>query len=95
MYDYLRSRGIFMTSQSAFQKLFSTITSLINSTKFWYENIDHQQVNLVIFLDLEKQSLGVIIEQGLSWEDHFKVIKAKLRRGLFKKPKKTFFANLN
>ena len=34
MYDYLRSRGIFTTSQSAFQKLCSTITSLIDSTEF-------------------------------------------------------------
>ena len=54
MYDYLISRGIFTTSQSAFQKLCSTITSLINSMEFWYENIDHKQVSLAIFLDLRK-----------------------------------------
>ena len=54
MYDYLRSRGILTTSQSAFQRLCSTTTSLIDSTEFWYENIDHKQVNLAIFLDLKK-----------------------------------------
>ena len=54
MYDYLRSRGILTISQSAFQKLCSTVTSLIDSTEFWYENIDHRKVNLAIFLDLKK-----------------------------------------
>ena len=54
MYDYLRSRGILTISQSAFQKLCSTVTSLIDSTVFWHENIDHRKVNLAIFLDLKK-----------------------------------------
>ena len=53
-YDYLRSRGILTISQSAFQKLCSTVTSFIDSTEFWYENIDHRKVNLAIFLDLKK-----------------------------------------
>ena len=34
--------------------LYSTITSLISSTDFWYENIDRSNVNLTIFLDLKK-----------------------------------------
>ena len=54
MYDYLRSRGILTISQSAFQKFCSTATSLINSTEFWCENIDHKKVDLAIFLDLKK-----------------------------------------
>ena len=54
MYDYLRSRGILTINQSTFQKLCSTVTSLIDSTEFWYENIDHRKVNLAIFLDLKK-----------------------------------------
>ena len=41
-------------SQSAFQKLCSTITSLIDSTDYWYENINEKQLNLAIFLDLKK-----------------------------------------
>ena len=31
-----------------------SITSLIDSTDCWYENIDHKQLNLAIFLDLKK-----------------------------------------
>ena len=53
MYNYLRSRGILTVSQSAFQKLCSTVTSLIDSTEFWYENIDHKPVHLAIFLDFK------------------------------------------
>ena len=30
------------------------IPSLVDSTELWYENIDHKQVNLAIFLDLKK-----------------------------------------
>ena len=54
VYDYLRSRGILTISQSAFQKLCSTVASLIDSTEFWYENIDHKKVTLAIFLALKK-----------------------------------------
>ena len=41
-------------SQSAFQKFCSTITSLIDSTDKWYDNINDKQLNLTIFLDLKK-----------------------------------------
>ena len=41
-------------NQAAFRKLCSTITSLISSTDFWYENIDRSNVNLNIFFDLKK-----------------------------------------
>ena len=54
VYDYLRSCDILTTSHSAIQKLCSTITSLINSTEFWYETIDRKKVDLAIFLDLKK-----------------------------------------
>ena len=40
--------------QSAFQSLFSTTISLIDSTDHCYENIDHKQLNLAMFLDLKK-----------------------------------------
>ena len=40
------------------------------------------------------KSLGVIIDQGLNWEDQFKATKAKVRGGLasLKKPKKHCFS---
>ena len=41
-------------SQSDFQKCCSTVTSLIDSTDNWYENIDNKHLNLTIFLDLKK-----------------------------------------
>ena len=54
VYEYLKVNKVLTMSQSAFQKLCSTITSLIDSTDYWYENIDHKQLNLAIFLDLKK-----------------------------------------
>ncbi len=51
VYAYFRAHGILTVSQSAFQKLCSTITSLIDSTDVWYDNMDNKQVNLTIFLD--------------------------------------------
>ena len=54
VYEYLKANKVLTMSQSAFQKLCSTITSLIDSTDYWYENIDHKQFNLATFLDLKK-----------------------------------------
>ena len=65
MYDYLRSRGILTISQSAFQKFCSTVTSLIDSTEFCYENIDHRKVNLAVFLDLKKRSTPLTMRSCL------------------------------
>ena len=65
VYDYLRSRDILTTSQSAFQKLCSTVTSLIDSTELWYESIAHKQVNVAIFLDLKKRSTPLTIRSCL------------------------------
>ena len=54
VYEYLKANKVLTMSQSAFQKLCSTITSLIDSTDYWYGNIDNKQLNLAIFLDLKK-----------------------------------------
>ena len=54
VYEYLKVNKVLTMSQSAFEKLCSTITSLIDSTDYWYENIDHKQLNLAIFLNLKK-----------------------------------------
>ena len=54
VYEYLKVNKVLTMSQSAFQTLCSTITSLIDSTDYWYENSDHKQLNLAIFLDLKK-----------------------------------------
>ena len=54
VYEYLKIDNVLTKCQSAFQKLCSTITSLIDSTDYWYENIDNKHLNLAIFLDLKK-----------------------------------------
>ena len=54
IYEYLKATKALTMSQSAFQKCCSTVTSLIDSTDNWYENIDNKQLNLTIFLDLKK-----------------------------------------
>ena len=40
--------------KAAFHKLYSTITSLINSTDSWYSTVDRREVNFAIYLDLKK-----------------------------------------
>ena len=54
LYNFLSTNNILTPSQSAFRKLHSTITSLINCTDNWYRNIDKKQLNLSLFLDLKK-----------------------------------------
>ena len=54
LYEFLRANKVITRNQSPFQKLYSTVTSLICSTDSWYENIDHKKLNLTIFLNLKK-----------------------------------------
>ena len=54
LYNFLSINNILTPSQSAFRKLHSTITSLINCTDNWYINIDKKQLNLSLSLDLKK-----------------------------------------
>ena len=52
--EYLITNKLLTPNQSAFRKLYSTVTSLINGTDHWYDNMDEKQLNLAIFLDLKK-----------------------------------------
>ena len=52
--NFILENNILTKNQSAFRKLHSTITSLIGTTDYWYENIDSKKLNLTIFLDLRK-----------------------------------------
>ena len=70
MFDFLLENNVITKNQSAFRKLYSTITSLICSTDYWYENIDCKKLNLTIFLDLRK---------AFDTVDH-KIMVEKLRR---------------
>ena len=53
-YEYFKGTNALTMIQSAFQKYCSTITSLLDSTNNWHENIDDKQLNLTIFLHLKK-----------------------------------------
>ena len=52
---YIISNKVLTPNQSAFRKMHSTITSLINDTDYWYEYMDKKQLNLAIFLDLKRE----------------------------------------
>ena len=55
LFDFLKvNKKLTCNQQSAFQKLCSTITSLISSTDYWYDNMDSRKINLTLFLDLKK-----------------------------------------
>ena len=53
-FDLLKVNKKPTCNQSAFQKLCSTITSLISKTDYWYDNMDSRKINLTLFLDLKK-----------------------------------------
>ena len=50
-FEFLKTNESITCNQSTFQKLYSTITSLISSTDIWYENIDRSNVDLIPFLN--------------------------------------------
>ena len=53
IYEHLKATKALKMNQSASQKFCSKITSLIDSTDKWYDNINDKQLNLTIFLDLK------------------------------------------
>ena len=54
IYEDIKATKALTMNQSAFQNCCSTITLLIDTTDKWYDNINDKQLNLTIFLDLEK-----------------------------------------
>ena len=52
--EFLKTNKWLTSNQAAFCKHYSTLTSLIGSTIYWLENIDHSKINLTIFLGLKK-----------------------------------------
>ena len=53
LFEFLQANNTLTDNQAAFRKLYSTMTSLIAGTDYWYENIDCSKINLTIFLDLK------------------------------------------
>ena len=54
LFEFLKTNKRLTRNQAAFRKHYSAITSLVGSTDYWYESIDHSKVNLTVFLDLKK-----------------------------------------
>jgi len=54
IYAFLIDNNLLCNNQSGFRCLHSTVTALLESTNSWAYNIDHGQVNAVVFLDLKK-----------------------------------------
>ena len=54
LFEFLQTNNTLTDNQAAFCKLYSTMTSLIASTDYWYENIDCCKISLTICLDLKK-----------------------------------------
>ena len=51
---FLTNNNILSNCPSGFRCLHSTVTALLEATNDWAYNIDHGNVNSVVFLDLEK-----------------------------------------
>ena len=54
LYDYLTKNDLISSHQSGFRSLHSTVTALLEATDNWAYNIDHGNVNAVVFLNLKK-----------------------------------------
>jgi len=52
--NFILENNVITKNQSAFRKPHSTITFLIGTTDYWYENIDSKKLYLTIVLDLRK-----------------------------------------
>jgi len=54
LYAYLNLHNLLTESQSGFRPMYSTETTLLETTNEWLRNIDNNKLNGVIFLDLKK-----------------------------------------
>lgn len=54
LYEYLSVNNLLSESQSGFRRFHSTMTTLLDATTEWYENMDKGKLNCVVFLDLSK-----------------------------------------
>ena len=62
VFQYITEKKILINCQSGFRGLHSTVTSLLETTNEWAYNIDHGNVNAVMFLDLKKAFDTVVMK---------------------------------
>ena len=62
LYNYLTKFGLLSNSQFGFRKSHSTATALLDCTNDWYVNLDRKIFNLVVFIDLKKHLIQLIIK---------------------------------
>ena len=53
-FKYLNDNDLFVNYQSGFRSLHSTLTSLLEASNSWSDNIDNGLINGVIFIDLKR-----------------------------------------
>ena len=61
LYIFLSNEDIIPTHQSGFRSLHSAVTALLEATDNWAFIIDRGNVNAVVFLDLKKRHLKLLI----------------------------------
>ena len=61
LYSYLERFDILTSSQHGFRPLHSTVTALLKLTNQWYQNMDEGLINGIVFLDLKKHLILLIM----------------------------------
>ena len=60
-YFYLERFDILASSQHGFRPLHSTVTALLKLTNQWYQNMNEGLINGIVFLDLKKHLILLIM----------------------------------
>ncbi|CAB4020519.1 Hypothetical predicted protein [Paramuricea clavata] len=96
LYLYLQDENLLSTSQQGFRPSHSTVTALLEITDKLYHNIDmgsYRRLNLIetdppIYRGTEKikrvkliKSLGLMLDETLSWNEQVNAITTKVNRG--------------
>ena len=60
LYSFLSNEEIITNQQSDLPSLHSTVNALLEATDSWAFDIDHRNVNAVVFLDLKKNYFDTV-----------------------------------
>ena len=65
LYDFLMRHDLLADAQSGFRPCHSTLTALLDITNDWFSNMDNGLLKKVLFLDLKKASILLIMKYHL------------------------------